>query len=157
MSDLISRATLLKELRQEQRECEKDGEEFGGESILFAEAFGDIIEMVKRMPAVDAVPAAEHDMLVRRLQHLLDSDYICSFDERDFRTGEYKRDIREATAPVVHARWAVTFAPESTALTPIAYCTACKRASTTWSDGLEKEIRYCFFCGAKMDGGDTDG
>lgn len=60
-------------------------------------------------------------------------------------------------AQVVHARWAVTFAPESTGLTPIAYCTACKRASTTWSDGLEQEIRYCFFCGAKMDGGDTDG
>lgn len=54
--DLISRATLLKALRKEQRECEKDGEEYGGESILFAEAFGDVIDMVKRLPAVDEVP-----------------------------------------------------------------------------------------------------
>lgn len=56
MSDLISRATLLKALRKEQRECEKDGEEFGGESILFAEAFEDVIDMVKTLPTVDAVP-----------------------------------------------------------------------------------------------------
>ena len=56
MSDLISRKALLKALRKEKRECEKDGEEFGGESILFAEAFEDVIDMVKRFPTVDAVP-----------------------------------------------------------------------------------------------------
>lgn len=56
MSDLISRVTLLKALRKEKRECEKDGEEFGGESILYAEAFEDVIDMVKRFPTVDAVP-----------------------------------------------------------------------------------------------------
>lgn len=55
MGDLISRKELLKALRKEKRECEKDGEEFGGESILFAEAFEDVIDMVKRMLAVDAV------------------------------------------------------------------------------------------------------
>ena len=55
MSDLISRETLLKALRKEQRECEKDGEEFGGESILYAEVFGDAIDMVKNLPTVDAV------------------------------------------------------------------------------------------------------
>lgn len=156
MSDLISRATLLKELRHEQRECEKDGEEVGGESILFAEAFGDVIEMVKRMPAADAVPAEKYDMLVRRIQHLLESDYICSFDEKDFRTGEYKRDIREATAPVVR-------------------CRDCKHRGTDYCPMLQEvedydedagwdyryvdntdDDGYCHM-GSKMDGGDTDG
>lgn len=53
--DLIDRKALLKALRKEKRECEKDGEEFGGESILYAEAFDDAIDMVKNQPAVDAV------------------------------------------------------------------------------------------------------
>jgi len=53
--DLIDRKALLKALRKEKRECEKDGEEFGGESILYAEAFEDAIDMVKNQPAVDAV------------------------------------------------------------------------------------------------------
>lgn len=55
-TDLIDRKALLKVLREEKRECEKDGEEFGGESILYAEAFEDVIDMVKNWPAVDAVP-----------------------------------------------------------------------------------------------------
>lgn len=45
---------------------------------------------------VDAVPREEHELLVRRLEHLLESDYIRSFDEVKLGTGEYKRDIREA-------------------------------------------------------------
>ena len=53
---LIDRKVLLKALRKEKRECEKDGEEFGGESILYAEAFEDVIDMVKNLPVVDAVP-----------------------------------------------------------------------------------------------------
>lgn len=46
----------------------------------------------------DAVPREEHDLLVRRLEHLLESDYIRSFDEVNIMTGRYKRDIREADA-----------------------------------------------------------
>lgn len=47
-------------------------------------------------PTVEAVPREEFDCLLRRFRHLLESDYIRSFDEVDHRTGEYKRDIREA-------------------------------------------------------------
>lgn len=36
------------------------------------------------------------DRLERRLKHLLQSEFIRSFDEVDARTKEYKRDIREA-------------------------------------------------------------
>lgn len=55
MSDLISRKALLKELRCELRECRKDGEEFGGESILWAEGIEFAIDAVKEAPTIDAV------------------------------------------------------------------------------------------------------
>lgn len=34
--------------------------------------------------------------LRKRLSHLLESDFINSFDAKDFKTGKYKRDIKEA-------------------------------------------------------------
>lgn len=44
-----------------------------------------------------AIEALEHNyILERRLKHLLQSEFIRSFDEVDARTKEYKRDIREA-------------------------------------------------------------
>ena len=55
MGDLISRKALLKELRKELRECRKDGEEFGGESILLAEGIETAIDTIKFAPSVDAV------------------------------------------------------------------------------------------------------
>ena len=55
MGDLISRRALLKELRRELRECRKDGEEFGGESILWAEGIEFAIDTVKHEKPVDAV------------------------------------------------------------------------------------------------------
>lgn len=45
---------------------------------------------------VDAVPREEYESLLKRFRHLLESDYIRSFDEVKLGTGEYKRDIREA-------------------------------------------------------------
>lgn len=36
--------------------------------------------------------------ILRRLKHLLESDYISSFDKVDPVSGEYKRDITEADA-----------------------------------------------------------
>ena len=55
MGDLISRKALLKELRKELRECRKDGDEFGGESILWAEGIEFAIDAVKEAPTIDAV------------------------------------------------------------------------------------------------------
>lgn len=55
MDDLISRKALLKELRKELRECRKDGDEFGGESILWAEGIEFAIDAAKQIPSVDAV------------------------------------------------------------------------------------------------------
>lgn len=69
---LIDRKALLKALRKEKRECEKDGEEFGGESILYAEAFEDAIDMVKNLPVVDAAPVVHGRWIDDR------TDIVCS-------------------------------------------------------------------------------
>jgi hypothetical protein len=55
MAKLIDGSALLREMRKEQRECEADGAKYGGEAILFAEAFDDACEIIKRAPKVDAV------------------------------------------------------------------------------------------------------
>lgn len=65
----------------------------------FSEA--DVVLMLDRQPAVEAVHLWEHEALERRLRHLLESDYIRSFDEVNLFTHEYKRDIREADARLV--------------------------------------------------------
>lgn len=54
--------------------------------------------VIDSAPAVDAVPRGEYDALLRRFQHLLQSDCIRSFDEYDPRTQTYKRNITEADA-----------------------------------------------------------
>lgn len=42
--------------------------------------------------------AREKSALENRLNHLLESEYIRQFDEKDPETGEYKRDIKGADA-----------------------------------------------------------
>lgn len=98
----------------------------------------------------DAVPAEEHDLLVRRLEHLLESDYIRSFDEKDFMTGWYKRDIREADTPaVVHGQWKRCFEDWRHQLEGDE-CSAC--GFQHYGIGIAHYL-YCPNCGAKMDGG----
>ena len=48
----------------------------------------------------------EHELLLKRFQHLLESDFIRSFDEYDPMTGTYKRDISEAinVESVIHCK-----------------------------------------------------
>ena len=97
----------------------------------------------------DAVPAKEHDLLVRRLEHLLESDYIRSFDEKEIMTGQYKRDIREAdTVQEVRAKWGKK---DSEGRTP---CSKCGWKHPVM-DRFARPIAdaFCPYCGAKMDGG----
>lgn len=59
------------------------------DKITFEKDFDEILNL--------AIEALEHDyILERRLKHLLQSDFIRSFDEVDVHTKEYKRDIKEA-------------------------------------------------------------
>lgn len=106
---------------------------------------------VKNAPTIDAVPREEHELLVRRLKHLLESDYIRSFDEVKPGTGEYKRDIREADLEHPHGRWGFRAYSGDMRLTVNAevVCSNCHapdfRVIGTW-------FKYCPHCGAKMDG-----
>lgn len=79
------------------------------------------------------VPREEHELLLKRFRHLLESDFIRSFDAYDPKTGTYKRDISEAdrVAYVVRCGW-------------------CKRSSVTkisdYStniDGAPMWVMYC--------------
>lgn len=65
--------------------------------------YGRYLEQQER-PAPDAVPRDEYDALLRRFQHLLESDYIRSFDAYDPQTGTYKRDISEAVEKVIRCK-----------------------------------------------------
>lgn len=80
--------TAMRDLRKEKREDLAEAVEYIANALR--DNKDDLIE--------DAVPREEYDLLGRRLEHLLESDYIRSFDEKVIMTGRYKRDIREADA-----------------------------------------------------------
>lgn len=63
---------------------------------LLEEVIGVLNDAIQKAPTVDAVPREEHESLLKRFRHLLESDFIRSFDEYDPKTGTYKRDISEA-------------------------------------------------------------
>lgn len=93
---------------------------------------------------VDAVPREEHESLVRRFEHLLESDYIRSFDEVKLGTGEYKRDIREADRENRRGRWI----NESHGYRNCSEC-GCEHPILD-ANGFHLEDRYCPDCGADM-------
>ena len=54
------------------------------------------IEIIREEQTPASDPQRELHITRKRLQHLLQSDFIRTFDEKDIKTGEYIRDIREA-------------------------------------------------------------
>lgn len=68
------------------------------ENRLLEEVIGVLNDVIQKAPTVDAVPREEHELLLKRFRHLLESDFIRSFDAHDSKTGTYKRDISEADA-----------------------------------------------------------
>lgn len=130
--DLISWKALLKKVETAYAEVDK--------AIMAAsEVTRTDIAMT---PAVDTIPRAKYEQLLKRLQHLLESDFISSFDEVDTTTGRYKRDIAEAdkVQPVRHSKWVCR--------TPGMFsCNACGNLAVE-----NQSMYYCPECGAKMDG-----
>lgn len=57
-------------------------------------------EAIERVPTVDAVPKTDYELLLKRFKHLIQSDYIKSFDAWDSRKNDYVRDIRDAVEVV---------------------------------------------------------
>lgn len=98
-------------------------------------------------PAVDAVPRAEYEGLLKRFRHLLESDFISSFAEVETFTGQYKRDIAEAdkVEPVRHGRWRHLGGDEWR-------CTICGEVIHTEDRWERPSDKYCRECGARMDG-----
>lgn len=135
--DLISRKALLEKTETIYAEVD---------NVIMAASVVARTDIVMA-PAVDAVPHAEYEGLLKRFRHLLESDFISSFSEVEPFTGQYKRDIAEAdkVQPVRHARWKDLPAPFAM---PI--CSAC-------GDIGYKNWIVCPHCGARMDGGASDG
>ena len=73
---------------------------------------------IKKVPTAAGDLTSEDDPLIQRLRHLLESDYIRSFDAVDPITKEYKRDIREADK----VRTAPDTAPHCMYRTPCGIC-----------------------------------
>lgn len=93
---------------------------------LLEEVIGVLNDAIQKAPTVDAVPRHDYDALMKRFRHLLESDFIRSFDEYDPKTGTYKRDISEADT-----------------MARVIRCENCKRSTTVkFGDGCT--TFYCF-------------
>lgn len=136
MGDLISRRALLEKAERIYTETD---------DVLMTMSVVTRYDIVMA-PAVDAVPRAEYESLLKRFRHLLESNFISSFARVEPFTGQYKRDIAEAdkVEPVRHGRWRHMGGDEWR-------CTMCGEVIHT--EGTEKlEDKYCRECGARMDG-----
>lgn len=100
---------------------------------LLEEVIGVLNDAIQKAPTVDAVPRDEHESLLKRFRHLLESDFIRSFDEYDPKTGTYKRDISEADTVAYVIR-----------------CGRCKRSSVIKipdrSTGIDGAYAYAMYC-----------
>lgn len=56
MAECIDREALLKFLRKQAGEAHELAEEYGGESIIYADCLEDVLEDVERFPAADVAP-----------------------------------------------------------------------------------------------------
>lgn len=103
---------------------------------LLEEVIGFLNDAIQKAPTVDAVPRDEYESLLKRFRHLLESDFIRSFDEYDPKTGTYKRDISEADT-----------------MARVIRCKNCKR-STTVKFGDGRTVLYCFLWSRPVELGD---
>lgn len=143
--DLISRKALLEAIDERERIAKKHVPDIQDDELR--PTLKSIRKFVANRPAVYAVPRAEYEGLLKRFRHLLESNFISSFAEVEPFTGQYKRDIAEAdkVQPVRHARWKDSPVPFAM---PI--CSACGEMGY-------KHWIACPHCGARMDGGASDG
>ena len=120
-----------------------DGDLISRKALIerYGEPCHSFLDVIETMPAVDAVPRAEYEGLLKRFRHLLESDFIASFAEVEPFTGKYKRDIAEAdkVQPVRHSKW-VCRAPG------VFSCGECFGLALG-----NRPTRYCPDCGARMD------
>lgn len=92
---------------------------------------------------------AEYDALLKRFHHLMQSDFIASFDQVDPKTQTYKRDIADADVHLLHGKHvpayiAVKGWDEEKAIT-IRAGYACPFCNSNFI------AEFCAKCGAKME------
>nr|DAP72250.1 MAG TPA: zinc-ribbon containing domain protein [Caudoviricetes sp.] len=134
--DLISRKALLEKTETIYAEVD---------NVIMAASVVTRTDIVMAQ-AVDAVPRAEYEGLLKRFRHLLESDFIGSFAEVETFTGQYKRDIAEAdkVEPVRHGRWRHLGGDEWG-------CTMCGEVIHTEGSWERPSDKYCRECGTRMD------
>lgn len=122
----------------------------GGRSGAVSSIFISIINAIDKMPEIEVVPLEEYKALERRFRHLMQSEYIASFDAVDH-SGKYKRDISEAgkfPASVQRERWLHV---GRTAGRNFFRCSGC--ACVVFSKDDNPDFPQCPECFAMMDGG----
>lgn len=94
----------------------------------------------------------EFGMLQERLRHLLQSDFIRSFDEIDHKTNTYRRNISEADSENTNndAQWIKL----DSIFKGMYKCSNCMEIVTMTGKALieNKLDNYCAHCGSKMRG-----
>lgn len=58
MAEYISREAAIAYIREQSEECQKEFEELGGESGIYADAYNDLAEDFYSIPAADVAPVA---------------------------------------------------------------------------------------------------
>ena len=117
--------------------CDHEGAECVKE-VCIRESIDYTFNLVQNTPIADTVPREEYESLLRRFRHLLESDYIRSFDEViPLAGGKYKRDIREADLENQRAHW-------------IANCTCSRCLRGVRGYAIQSGYVFCPFCGADM-------
>ena len=101
---------------------------------LDEDMIGRIKRSINNIPTASSELTVESDPIIKRLRHLLESEYIRSFDEVDPRTQEYKIDIREADK----GRAAPETAPYCRYRTPCGICEV-----YTMPGVSKSECKYC--------------
>lgn len=147
MAEYIKREAAIAYIREQSEEWQKAFEELGGESGISADAYNDLAENFYGIPAAKVVSL--HDIYRVIAGHsYYHGDRILSA-LTCIAEGKKVNPVRPSdVAPVVHGRWID------------GKCSNCGVDIPT-DDAHDvifgHECRFCYYCGAKMDGGNGDG
>lgn len=154
----IKDANILRERLARRLEAipEKDG--------IVAQCLQTFVDEIDALPDCEIITFEEHESLLRRFRHLMQSDYIASFDALNNK-GEYARDITKAgryetpeglqmIPTPVHASWILVKGVTINKVASLEW--RCNRCGLTRRvEGFIRPELYCPSCHAIMDGDET--